>query len=169
MMLGHALLGLGRLEDAAEAYHNSVALRRELDQPNLAMESLAGLARVVLAQGDPMQAQAHVEEILSHLETGTLDGTTAPFQIYLTCYRVLKANHAPRAQEILATAYHLLQERSAKITDEEMGRLFLENVAAHREIVSHYRAASKSGFCCSEGRPRPVFVSETGRDAPRSR
>ena len=146
MMLGHALLGLGRLEDAAEAYHNSVALRRELDQPNLAMESLAGLARVALAQGDPMQAQAHVEEILSHLETGApstgsghaLDGATAPFQIYLTCCRVLKANHAPRAQEILATACGLLQERAAKITDEEMRRSFLENVAAHREIVSYY-------------------------------
>ena len=135
MMLGHALLGLGRLEDAAEAYHNSVALRRELDQPNLAMEPLAGLARVALAQEDPMQAQAHVEEILSHLETGTLDGTTAPFQVYLTCYRVLRANHDLRAQEVLATAYHLLHERAARITDEEMRRSFLKNVAAHREIV----------------------------------
>jgi len=135
MMLGHALLGLERLEEAAEAYRESVALRHELGQPNLATEPLAGLARVALAQGDPMQAQAHVEEILSHLETGTLDGATAPFQIYLTCYRVLKASQDLRTQEILATAYDLLQERAARITDEEMRRSFLENVAAHREIV----------------------------------
>ena len=141
MMLGHALLGVGRLEEAAEAYQNSVALRRELGRPNLAMESLAGLARVALAQGDLARAQAHVEEILSCLETGTLHGTIAPFQVYLTCYRVLKDGQDPRAQEILATAYDLLQERAARITDEEMRRSFLENVAAHREIVSHYLAA----------------------------
>jgi tetratricopeptide (TPR) repeat protein len=138
MKLGHALLGLGRLEEAAEAYQNSVALRRELAQLNLAMESLAGLAGVALAQGDLARAQAHVEEILSHLETGTLHGTIAPFQVYLTCYRVLEANQAPRAQEILATAYDLLQERAARITDEELRHSFLESVAAHREIVSYY-------------------------------
>jgi predicted ATPase/DNA-binding SARP family transcriptional activator len=136
--LGHALLGQGRLEEAAQAYQNAVALRRELDQPNLATEPLAGLARVALAQGDLARAQAHVEEILGYLETGTLHGTINPFQIYLTCYRVLKANDDLRAQNLLVTAYDLLRERAAKITDEGMRRSFLENVAAHREIVSHY-------------------------------
>lgn len=38
----------------------------------------------------------------------------------------------------LSTAHDLLQERAAKITDEEMRRSFLENVAAHREIVSEF-------------------------------
>jgi tetratricopeptide (TPR) repeat protein len=135
MKLGHALLGLGRLEKAAEAYQNSVALRRELGRPNLAMESLAGLARVALAQGDLAQAQAHAEEILRHLETGTLHGAIAPFEVYLTCYCVLKAGQDPRAQEVLATAHDRLQERAARITDEEMRHSFLENVVAHREIV----------------------------------
>jgi len=36
------------------------------------MDSLAGLARVSLAQGDPSQAQAQVGEILSYLETNSL-------------------------------------------------------------------------------------------------
>jgi predicted ATPase/DNA-binding SARP family transcriptional activator len=136
MKLGHALLGLGRLEEAAAAYQNSVILRRELGQLNQAIESLAGLARVALAHGEAEQARLHIEEILTHLETGgTLHGTIAPFQVYLTCYRVLEANHDPRAQEILTTAHNLLQERAVRITDEELRRSFLENVAAHREIV----------------------------------
>ncbi len=72
----------------------------------------------------------------SHLESGTLDGTLEPFRVYLTCCRVLKANQAPRADEILDTARRLLQEQAAKISDEELRRLFLENVAAHREILT---------------------------------
>ena len=38
-------------------------------------------------------------------------------------------------QAILSKAYHLLQERAARIGDEELRRSFLENGAAHRAIV----------------------------------
>jgi class 3 adenylate cyclase/tetratricopeptide (TPR) repeat protein len=136
--LGHALAGLGRLAEAAAAYQQALALRRELGQSNLAMETLAGLARVALAQGNLSQAQAQVEEILSYLylESNPLDGTQEPFRVYLTCYRVLRANQDPRAWDILSSAHNLLQEQAAKILDEELRRSFLENVAAHREIVS---------------------------------
>jgi hypothetical protein len=72
---------------------------------------------------------------MSHLETGSLDGTYEPMRVYLTCYRVLEASKDPRAAEVLATAHSLLQERAAKIEDEEMRRSFLENVPAHRELV----------------------------------
>ena len=133
--LGRALTAQGRLSEAAEVYRQAADLRLELGQPHLAMEPLAGLAHVALAQGDLAQAQAHVEAILSHLETGSLDGTDGPFQVYLTCYRVLCAAGNPRAQAILSTACRLLQERAAQIGDETLRRSFLENVVAHREIV----------------------------------
>lgn len=136
--LGHALAGLGHLGKAADAYRQALALRHELGQPNLVMETLAGLARVSVAQGDLAEAQAQVEEILGHLETNTLDGTEEPFQVYLTCYRILSAHQDPRAQAILNTAHSLLQERAAKISDEEMRRSFLEKVAAHRGILSEW-------------------------------
>jgi len=144
--LGHALAGLGHLAEAADAYGQALALRRELGQPNLAMEPLAGLARVSLAQGEVAQAQGRVDEILSHLESNTLDGTDEPFRVYLTCYRVLCANQDSRTQAILNTAHSLLQERAAKISDEEMRRSFLENVTAHREILSEF-AKGESGSC----------------------
>jgi hypothetical protein len=76
-----------------------------------------------------------VEEILTHLKSNTLDSTDESLQVYLTCYRVLRAAQDPRAQETLGTAYALLQERAAKIGDAETRRSFLENVAAHREIL----------------------------------
>jgi len=137
-VLGHALMELGKVAEAAKAYGKAVTLKHELGQHHLVYEPLAGLARASLAQGDLSQAQAHVEDILRYLETRTLDGTRERFRVYLTCYRVLQANGDPRADDILETAYRLLQKHAATISDEEQRRSFLENVAVHREIASEY-------------------------------
>lgn len=134
--LGYAYVGLGRLAEATDAYQRALGLYRKMERHHQATESLAGLARVSQVQGNLAQAQARVEEILAHLETGSLDDTVEPFRIYLTCYRVLEASADPRAQGILTTAHAELQERAAKITDEELRHSFLENVPANREIVA---------------------------------
>jgi tetratricopeptide (TPR) repeat protein len=140
--LGHALLGLGRPVEAADAYRQALALRRELDQHHLAPEPLGGLARVALAQGDLPQAQAHVNEILRYLGAHpALHGTDEPIRVYMTCYRVLRASDAPRAEELLDTAYQLLLERAAQFEDEAERRSFLENVAAHRELAQEWSNA----------------------------
>jgi tetratricopeptide (TPR) repeat protein len=141
---GHALAGLGELGQAGDAYREAITLRRESGEHSLVMESLAGLARVTLAQGDPLQARAQVTEILAHLEREGLYRMVEPFQVYLTCYQVLQANRDLQAQGVLATAYDLLQEQAGKIPDEPTRRLFLENVAAHREIVTAYRAMQEA-------------------------
>ncbi|MCP4539087.1 MAG: tetratricopeptide repeat protein [Chloroflexi bacterium] len=134
-ILGHVLTGLDRLTKAAQIYRQALDTRRELDEHKLAMEPLAGLARIVLAQGGLAEAQAHVDAILAYLETNDLEGTHEPLRVYLTCYRVLHANQDPRARSILDTAYHLLQDQADKITDVEMYRSFRENVNVHSEIV----------------------------------
>lgn len=79
--------------------------------------------------------RAKVEEIQGYLETETLEGTGDPFWVYLTCYRVLRACQDPRAPEILAAAHTLLQERAARIGDQDLRRSFLGSVPAHREIM----------------------------------
>jgi hypothetical protein len=79
-----------------------------------------------------------VEEILGFLEENSLDGTDEPFRVYLTCYRVLQATGDPRAEEILDRAHRLLRERASRIGDESLWRSFLENVAAHGEIVREW-------------------------------
>ena len=142
-VLGHALAGLGRQADAAGAYRRALALRRDLGQSHLLPEPLAGLARVAEACGDRAGALAHVEEILCCLETyPELYGTWEPLRVYLTCYRVLRAGEDPRAEEILDAAYRLLQERAARIEDERLRRSYLENVAAHREIIAAWEESS---------------------------
>jgi predicted ATPase/DNA-binding SARP family transcriptional activator len=135
--LGHVLAGLGHLAEAADAYLQALSLQRALGKPHMTMEPLAGLARLFLAQGDLAQAQIYNSEVLAYLDRGGgLDGIEQPFQVYLTCFQVLLAHDDPRAEAILDTAYHLLQERAAWIEDRELLRSFLENVSAHREIIA---------------------------------
>jgi len=136
--LGHALVGLARLDEASDVYGEALVLLRKLELPHLALETLTGLARVCLTQGNLAGSQGHVEDILHHLKTGSLDGTLEPARIYLTCYRVLKASDDGRAEHILEEAYRFLQERAAKISDEEERRSFLENVEEHSEIVCEW-------------------------------
>jgi hypothetical protein len=138
---GHALSGLGHLVESAQAYHSALDILRAIGRPNKVTEPLAGLARVALASGDIAGASRHVESILSHLLTRTLEGTDEPLRVYLTCYHVLQAAGDPRADGILSTAYTLLHEQAGKITDETMRRSFLENVPYHREIVAAWAAA----------------------------
>jgi tetratricopeptide (TPR) repeat protein len=132
---GHALAHGGQLAGAEAAYRQALDLWRESGQHNLAMEAQAGLAAVLLAQDDTGQALAQVEEILAHLQTGSLDGTAEPFRVYLSCYHVLRAGKDPRARELLADAHRQLQERAARIADEATRRSFLENIPSHRELV----------------------------------
>jgi tetratricopeptide (TPR) repeat protein len=137
--LGNALLGLGQPAEAATTFQQAVALRQELEQPPLVVESQAGLARVALAQGNLAEAHSHIEMILDYLKTKTLDGTEEPLQIYLTCYRVLQATQDDRARDILNLAYALLQEQAAKVSDEAVRRSFLENVTEHRQIAVEWQ------------------------------
>jgi class 3 adenylate cyclase/tetratricopeptide (TPR) repeat protein len=144
MTLGHILVEVGELAEAIETYQEAIALMRGSEIHHWAMEPLAGLARVSLAQGELSQALSQVDEILRFIETRSpstghaLDGTIEPFRILLTCCQVLKANNDLRADAILTEAYNLLQARATNISDEGMRGCFLNNVAVNREILEEY-------------------------------
>ncbi len=142
--LGHALADLGDWAAAGTAYRRALEIRRQMGQANLAVGPLAGLAHVALGQGDLGQAQAYVEEVLSHLQSHAPDGIAEPLRVYLTCSRVLRASGDPRAGAVLETAYRLLQEQAGQIADETQRRAFLENVPAHREVTREF-AANQGG------------------------
>jgi predicted ATPase/class 3 adenylate cyclase len=139
--LGHAWLGLSQPDKAIAAYHESLDIRLKLDQPQLALGGKAGLARAAVAKGDLNRAAAYVHEILSYLaEGGSLQGTWEPLRIYLTCYQVLRLVEDPQAEQMLETAFNLLQEQVSRIPDPEYRKCFLENVPWHLEIVSAWEA-----------------------------
>jgi hypothetical protein len=164
-------MGLGHLTKAATSYRQGLDLRTEMGERHLAMESMAGLARVSLAQNDLPLAQSQVEEILVYLETDTLEGTEEPIWIYLTCYRALHANQDPRAEDILTTAYDLLSEWAAKIEDDELRRSYLENVAFHREIMDIHleRQSPRPGSQTDHRGGQRITVSLPQTDAPLGR
>jgi tetratricopeptide (TPR) repeat protein len=135
MSRGNALIDLGRTTAASEAYEKSASIRHQLGREVLALEAIGGLARIALQQGDHETAIAHVDQILDHLESGSLEGASEPFAVYLTCYRVLIAQHDPRAPELLAKSVDQLRQQASRIGGESMRASFLNNVAAHAELA----------------------------------
>jgi len=135
--MGWAVYASGDLPQAQALLQQALALRETLNQPRLTVESQAALAQVALAKGDLPQARDRLSPVLVHLKKNpALDGTQNPFQMFLTCYHVLKAAGDSHAGDVLQTAHTLLMEQAAKIVDETRRRSFLENVAMHREILS---------------------------------
>jgi DNA-binding SARP family transcriptional activator len=135
--LGEALRDLEKRDEAAAAFRRMIEICQALADQGGAIDGLAGLASVLLAQGETAQAQNCVDEILDcHDNRGSLQGMYVdPFSVYWACYQVLQVNHNPRAEHILAMAHTLLQEQASKITTESLRRSFLENVVEHRAIV----------------------------------
>lgn len=134
LVLAHAQAALG-LPGAAATYEQVLARYETLANADLVAEPRSGLAAVALAQGDLHAALAQVEVVLDLLAVRPFVGVDEPFAIYLTCYRVLQANHDPRATALLDTAYQRLQEYAGQIGDEPLRRSFLERVPVHRELV----------------------------------
>lgn len=132
---GRVKAGMQVWPEATAAFLEACALWRE-DLPIFQLEPLAGLAHIALAQGEIALARARIEPILAFLQAGNeLDGLYEPLWVYLTCYRVLQASgEGERGRDLLRTAYTILQDRAAKITDPAMRHSFLTNVAVHGEI-----------------------------------
>ncbi|HET6444198.1 MAG TPA: hypothetical protein VFI27_06405 [candidate division Zixibacteria bacterium] len=103
----------------------------------------ACLARAAQAKNDLGTAGKFVEEIMSYLADGSLDGTWEPLRIYLTCYQILLASEDDRVGEILETAYQELQVRARKIPDGKARRMFHENVPWHRAIIAIYQEKTR--------------------------
>jgi predicted ATPase/DNA-binding SARP family transcriptional activator len=135
VVIGHAHTGLLQLSEAASAYQQALELFEELGNITDATEPRAGLAHIALLENELADSVAYVEEILKVLTNHPRAGLDEPFNVYLTCYRVLEANHDPRAASVLKTAANLLDEYASHFIDEAERHAFLYNVPSHREII----------------------------------
>ena len=151
IVLGHALTGLGQLDEAGAAYRRAME-----DEWAWGGEwrtwIRTGLIRVALLKGEKealREALPHVEEILRYWETDpTLHNVHFErFETCWICYRLLQALQDQRAPEVLERAYALVQARAAKLQDPAHRRMFLENVAAHRDIIAEWERVHTGASC----------------------
>src|SRR5215213_8459711 len=90
---GRALAAKRRPAQAAAAYQQALKLYAEIGgMAALTSTPQARLAGLALAQGELAQTLTHVEAMLSLLAADEPVVLDEPFEVYLTCYRVLEAS-----------------------------------------------------------------------------
>jgi hypothetical protein len=128
MYMGYAYLALKEIEKAQVAFAKSIEIRKDLDQPALLIEPIAGLVETFLLANDLEAASHEGEKILTFLESGsTLDGTDEPLRVYYACYQLLEIKQDPRSKLILQTAINLLEAQVSKLKDESSRGSFIKN------------------------------------------
>jgi len=142
------VLGLAReagkeWDAALGAYGTAVEGWRALPAPAEEMESTAGVARVLLAQGQTLVAYGLAETLLEHLGAHGPARLDEPLRVYWTLYRVLHlARYDDAAQAMLDAAYHLLHDQADGLTEAQR-TTFCEGIAVNRAIVEAWRDAAK--------------------------
>lgn len=137
-----AYLRLDQLQTAAALarFTEALVIARELKLADYIIECSAGLAAVALAEEHLVEAYGLVTGLLDDLRRQSIAQVAQPYRVYLHCYRVLDANHDPRAPALLADAHRLLQEQAGKISDEATRWSFLNNVPSHQAVEAEYAA-----------------------------
>jgi tetratricopeptide (TPR) repeat protein len=132
---GHLQLRQGAFSAALAAYQQANALSTTTGVKEELLQGQAAIAAVRLAQGDSAAALAEVEQVLQHFDAARFNPFQSPQRILLTCYRVLEANHDPRAAATLQRAIALLEDQAAQISDPALSRSYRHNVPVNRELT----------------------------------
>lgn len=109
--LGYTLEALGNLKLATEAYTRALQVRYALKQPERTIDTLAGLARLELAQGNESGAINYLQEIWGWLKDNDSQGIDDPGRVYMTCLQILakvdlnNIDWAGQMQTVLAQVY----------------------------------------------------------------
>jgi predicted ATPase len=142
---GDAQADLGQLSEAFVSYRESQALYQQAGMTLEAAEPMAGLARVLLVQGEFEGALSHAEEIERRL-AGEADDRQAT-HILLACSEVHAAAGQPgRAEALLNRARNLLQRQAERLDLSDRDR-FLSGVVSNAAIMR----AAKVGLHRREG------------------
>lgn len=115
---------------------------RTLDEHSeLAIDDLAGLARLGLAGGARAGALAQVQDILAWLAANRTGGIDEPALVYLICYEVLKsAGQAEQARKVLEQGHPLVEAGANRIQDTSLRAMYLSSVPFNRELRAAWAA-----------------------------
>ena len=99
------LIALDRTDEATGLMRDSVARFRGLASTPHLLDSVAGLARALIASDDPEGAALVAEEAARHIFDGEdISGAAYPLRIHATCLDVFEANGDPRYEEMVTAA-----------------------------------------------------------------
>ena len=138
--LGYVWLAAGELKEAAAAFQLAADGWGTQQRTNLAMEATVGLAAVAQQRGNLPGAVALIEPIVPLLMVRAPEGTDEPFEMCLTCYRILAACGDQRAGALLGAANAQLEELAGKITDRQIRHSFWQAAPAHRQLRALWQA-----------------------------
>ena len=131
---GDTLVTLNELVRAEQNYLRAIELLQHAERGHLALDALAGLVRIALARDDKTLALERTNEILSRFDAQTFYDSNDPAAVYVLCVRVLAAHHDPRADSILARGLAELEQRAARIHDNALRQIFLDQPPSHRAL-----------------------------------
>ena len=127
--------GAGNLAEAERNYRRALELHEELGSRGRLVEARAGLAEVVAGQGWDDEARKLVDEVLDHFRSHGADGIEEPVAALLSCHTALGAADEVTAAELIDLARAYVEKTSARITEPEVRRAFVEEVQAHRRLA----------------------------------
>ena len=133
--MGHAYLLCEELEQAHAAYEQSLAIREEMRQPNLAAEALSGLTQIAMQHSDTESLAKRIESILAIVDgDNELSGAEDPIRVYFTLHQALEKMKDPRSRAVLQKAVQLLETQVSKFKDDTERLRYVENVPWRRAL-----------------------------------
>lgn len=144
-LIGAAHYNLGVCEEiegnhdlAQEHYLASRDLREQIGQDALIIDSLAGLARVAIAQHRLEDARRILSSINDQVEKRGIEGIEHLGRLWVTKYHGWVALGTTEPSQVaLGHAFRILRERVAMIADPADQRSYLQSVPSHRLLISY--------------------------------
>ncbi len=145
-LLGHLFSDQAQHAQASTHYAQALQLAQALQSPGHILESQVGLAATIFGEGDQPRAYALLCDVLADINEPLLAQTEDALRIYVRAYRILVAHQDARANQMLTSAFHHLQQQASQIADAARRALFLQASPIHHEIIAEFAKQQPGGI-----------------------
>lgn len=133
-------LGLTRLEEgdfagAVGALDRAIAIRQDLGELHLCNESKIACALAHKRNGNLTEAAEIVDTVLHDEGDDPFAGAAEATASFLRAIEVLDESDPSRAGQLTTLGKQTMMQRAARISDPRFRRMYLEDVASHRDIA----------------------------------